>query len=347
MKNNRLIAPVLALVAALLVSSCSSQAAEASTVRVGYMPNLTHAPALLGVEDGLFEEALSEQGVKLETTVFNAGPDIVTALFGDSLDIAYIGPNPTINAYVESGGDAVRVIAGAASGGAALVVREDIVSPDDLKGKVIATPQLGNTQDVAFRYWLTQLGLSADTNGGGDVSIQPQSNADGLSGFSQGTVDGAWVPEPWVSNYVAAGAHVLVDESQLWDGGQFVTTNIIVRTAFLEANPEIVRAFLKAHVNAVSAIELDSATATEKVRAAISELTQSEIDSAVFVAAWQNVTFTYDPLPATLKESADHAVAVGLLDEAGITSAGGLDALYSLALLNEVLSDAGLDPVSS
>lgn len=204
---------------ALLASACSDSAADTnsetggtttaaddvSTLRLGYFPNFTHAPALVGVQEGFFKDALAAHDVTVTPTIFNAGPDAVTQLFSGALDIAYIGPNPTVNAFVESQGDAVRVISGAASGGAALVVSEDIKSAADLSGKTLATPQLGNTQDVALRFWLKQQGL-ASADEGGDVSIAPQSNSEGLTAFASQQIAGAWVPEPYVSQYLAQGA---------------------------------------------------------------------------------------------------------------------------------------------
>lgn len=347
MRASKFVRTVAAAAAGLLLlSACggASSAEKATELRLGYFPNLTHAPAVLGVEEGLFAEELNQIGVTLAPTVFNAGPDVVTAIFGDSIDIAYIGPNPTINAYVESEGEAVRVIAGAASGGASLVVREGIEQVSDLVGKKLATPQLGNTQDVALRYWLSEQGLSADVNGGGDVSIMPQSNADGLTSFSSGSIDGAWVPEPWVSEYLKAGARVFLNEADIWPEGKFVTTNIIVRTAFLEANPEAVTAFLRGHLASVAAIEADPAAAQKSVREGISGITGATIDEATFATAWGNVTFTWDPLAATLKRSAEHAISVGLLEQAGVDRIGGVDGftnLYDLTLLNNLLAEAG------
>ena len=340
----RFLIPMVAAAAVLSACSSSAEGEQATSLRLGYFPNLTHAAAVLGVADGLFDSELEPLGATLEPTVFNAGPDAVTALFGDSIDIAYIGPNPTINAYVESGGEAVKVIAGAASGGAALVVRDGIESSADLVGAKLATPQLGNTQDVALRFWLQEQGLSADINGGGDVSILPQSNADGLTAFTLGNIDGAWVPEPWVSEYVKAGAKVLVDETSIWPDGQFITTNIVVRSAFLEANPDLVTAFLKGHLAAINAIEADPAAAQAVVRGAISDLTGADIDEAVFASAWGNVRYTWDPLPATLKRSAEHAISVGLLESAGVDAIGGVDGfdnLYDLTLLNALLEESG------
>jgi NitT/TauT family transport system substrate-binding protein len=226
------------------------------------------------------------------------------------------------------------------------VVRPGITDAQGLKGKAIATPQLGNTQDVALRYWLQEQGLSTTTEGGGDVSIKPQANAEGLAAYASGAIDGAWVPEPWVSEYVAEGATVLVDEATLWPEGKFVTTNVIVRTEFLEQHPEIVTAFLEGHVAALDAIAADPAAAKAAVNASLQSLTGSSLDADVLDAAFQAVEFTADPLPATLAESAAHAVAVGLLEQPKIDAAGGLPGtLYDLELLDKVLVAGGKEAV--
>lgn len=343
----------LAAASILLVAGCSAateenspEVEEITTVRLGYFPNLTHAPALIATQKGLFKSELKALDLTVTPTAFNAGPDVVTALFADSLDCSYIGPNPAINAYVQSKGSAIRIVAGSTSGGAALVVRDGINSAADLAGATIATPQLGNTQDVAARNWLADQGFSTDLEGGGDVSIKPQSNSDGLSSFSSGEIDGAWVPEPWVASYVKAGAKVLQNEADLWDGGRFVTTVILCRTDFVEQHPDAVTALLKGHLAALDLIADDPAGSQEAVNLAIAGLTGSAIDEAVLAAAWENVDFTADPLSATLVTSADHAVAVGLLDKESLDAAGDLPGtLYSLELLNALLAERGEDPV--
>jgi NitT/TauT family transport system substrate-binding protein len=322
-------------------ASGSPSQAAVKTVRLGFFPNLTHAPALIGLQEGYFKDALKEQGVSVTPTAFNAGPDAVNALFADQLDISYIGPNPTISAYTQSKGEAIKVISGAASGGAALVVSKDIGSPADLKGKTLATPQLGNTQDVALRYWLKEQGLTTTTEGGGDVSIKPQANADGLTAFSTGQIQGAWVPEPWVSEYVAKGAKVLVNEKDLWPDGQFVTTNIVVRSAFLQEHPDIVEAVLSGHVAALQEIQDDPQQAKQDVQASLQSLTGSTLDPKIIDSAWDQVDFTADPLESTLVTSAQHAVDVGLLDQAEIDDAGGLPGtLYDLGPINQALTAA-------
>src|SRR5262245_56747712 len=208
------------------VAAAQGKSTEPVNVRLGYFPNVTHAPALVGVEGGLFQKALGKNTLDVKT--FNAGPEEVTALLAGALDIGYIGPNPSVNAYVQSNGEAVRVVGGSTSGGAYLVVKPDINKAADLKGKRVASPQLGNTQDVALRTWLKKAGLETDAQGGGDVSIAPQENALTLDAFKQGQIAGAWVPEPWATRLVTeAGGKILVDERTLWPEGKYITTNII------------------------------------------------------------------------------------------------------------------------
>jgi NitT/TauT family transport system substrate-binding protein len=279
--------------------------------------------------------------VKLELRTFNAGPEAVEAIFSDALDISYIGPNPAINAFAQSGGEAIRVVAGATSGGAALVVDPKITAPAQLKGSKLATPQRGNTQDVALRAWLHENGLSSDLEGGGDVSILPQPNAQTLETFRGGDIQGAWVPEPWATRLVLeGGGSVLVDERTLWPDGRFVTTHVMVRTAFLKEQPEIVASFLRAHVRAVEFLNAEPAKAREIVNAAIGRLTGKALPPEVIERAWAALAFTVDPIAPSLRKSAEDATAVGLLD------AVKLDGIYDLAPLNAILAAAGKPPVS-
>ena len=342
-----LAALAIAAAAAVALAGCGGGEADASadgtssvTVRLGYFPNLTHATAIVGVEDGHFADALGSN--KLKTQTFNAGPEATQALLSGALDATYIGPGPATNAYAKSGGQAVRVISGATSGGAALVVKPEITSVEDLKGKKIATPQLGNTQDIALRSWLREEGLETTTEGGGDVQILPQENSQTADTFATGQIDGAWVPEPYLSRLLNDGGKVLVDERDLWPDGKFVTTNLIVRTEFLEEHPDVVKQLLEGQVAANKAVNDDPAHAQEVVGAAIGKLTGKPLDPKLVAQAWESLTFTSDPLPATLITGAEHATAVGLLDKVE-----NLEGIYDLDLLNEVLTAEGQPAVGT
>ena len=321
--------------------SPSSGSATAPELRLGYFANLTHAAALIGVQQGDFTQQLGS--TKLATQVFNAGPDEVEALFAGALDAAYIGPSPTINAYGQSNGDAIRIIAGAASGGAELVVRDGIDKPGDLEGTKLATPQLGNTQDVALRTWLTSQGLKNSVTGGGDVTVAPTANSDVLNLFQGGKIAGAWVPEPYASRLVLQGnGHVLVDEKDLWPGGRFVTTHLVVRTEFLDKYPGTVAALLRGHVAAVRYAEKDPGGAKEAVNAGLVAAGSKALDKATIDRAWSEMTVTYDPIASTLKKSAANGVTAGT-----VVKAVDLEGIYDLAPLNHILSALTLSPVSA
>ncbi|SCL13419.1 ABC transporter substrate-binding protein [Micromonospora inyonensis] len=305
-----------------------------TTLRLGYFPNITHAPAVVGVEKGIFAEKLGSD-VKLETKTFNAGPAAIEAIFSGALDATYIGPNPTVNAHSKSKGEAVRVISGAASGGVALVVKPEITSVEQLRGKKIATPQLGNTQDVALRFWLKEKGITTTKEGGGDVKIVPQENAQTVETFGSGAIDGAWVPEPFVSRLVNAGGKVLVDERDLWPDRKFVITNLIVSTKFLKAHPDVVKKLVEAQVAANAFVTANPDQAHQAISDHIGKITGKPLDLKLIKQAWPTLEFTNDPIASSLRTGLDHAVAVGL------TQPVSLDGLYDLTYLNEVLKAQG------
>jgi NitT/TauT family transport system substrate-binding protein len=311
------------------------------TLNLGFFPNVTHAPALVGVENGLFVDALGD-GVALNTFTFNAGTEATEALFAEAIDITFIGPNPAINAFAQSDGTAIRIIAGSTSGGAYLVVKPEITSVDQLDGKSLATPSLGNTQDVALRAWLKENGFETTPEGGGDVPILPQSNSTTLEAFIGDAIDGAWVPEPWATRLIQeGGGSVLVDERDLWPdtGGEYVTTHVIVRTAYLEEHPDIVKAFLDGLIQSIAAIDADPAGAQEAVISQIARITDQETNPDVIASSFANLTFTLDPIAASLQGSADDAIAIGLLDPVDLAG------IYDLSLLNELLEAGGGRPI--
>lgn len=327
-----------ALLSATALTACGDDSSAAggkvTALRLGYFPNITHAPALIGVKNNLFQQALGD--TKLEAKTFNAGPAAIEALFSGAVDATYIGPNPAINGWATSKGTALKIIAGSTSGGAGLVVREGINTPADLKGKKIATPQLGNTQDVALRAWLKQNGLNADQQGGGDVSVLPQDNATAVQAFAQGAIDGAWVPEPNLSKMVLESkGKILVDEKTLWPGGQFVTTHLIVKQEFLKDHPDIVKKLLQGHIAAEKYIATDSAGAQKAANEQIAALSGKPLKDEILAAAFKNLTFTNDPIASSLYTSAKHAEDVGLLKPVD------LKGIYDLGPLNELLKADG------
>jgi len=331
------------LVVLLGPASCAGQSKATTsgivTLRLGYYANLTHAPAILGLEDGIFAKALGSH-VRLDTKTFNAGPAAVEALFAGAVDATFLGPSPAINAFQKSGGKAIRIVAGSTSGGAALVVKPTITSSADLRRRKIATPQLGNTQDVALRSWLKRQGLKTTQEGGGDVSVLPQDNAQTLDAFRAGRIDGAWVPEPWASRLVVeGGGKILVDEASLWPGGRYTTTVLCVRSEFLEKHRDLVKGLISGEIEAIERARTDPA-ARRTVNDAIAKITGKSLKQAVLAAAWPRLTFTDDPLTATLARSAHDAKELGFLSSADV---GGIT---DLTLLNEVLRQKGRQTVS-
>jgi NitT/TauT family transport system substrate-binding protein len=314
---------------------------EKVTLRLGYFPNITHATALVGVGKGIFADAFGPN-VKLETQTFTVGTKAVEALFADAIDASYVGPNPAINAYSQSKGTAVRIISGATSGGAFLVVKPAINGPADLKGKKVASPGLGGTQDVALRSWLLANGLKTDTAGGGDVSVVPQENAQTLEAFVAGTIDGAWVPEPWASRLAQeGGGKVLVDERTLWPEGEYVTTHLMVATKFLDKHPDVVKRLLEGQVKANAFVNANPAEAQQIANTEIEKITTKKLKDGLIQAAWPNLEFTDDPIASSLSKSAADAQALGLLKPVD-----NLPGIYDLTLLNEVLKADGQPAVS-
>ena len=310
------------------------------TLRLGYFANLTHAEPLVGLNNGIFAQELGPH-VTIDQKTFNAGPDVITALFAGAIDASYVGPNPAVNGYVQSDGNDVRIVSGAASGGALLVVQPGITTVADLANKKIASPQLGNTQDVALRNYLKSNGLAAQENGG-NVQVIPTANADSLTAFENKQIDGAWVPEPWATRLIQeGGGHVLVDEKTLWPDGKFATTVLIVRTDFLNKHPDVVERLVSANVKTVEWIQQNPAQAKTLVNQQIAAITSKGLSDAVINAAWQNLDFTYDPVASSVRTSADNAYKLDLLqDQPDLTN------LFDLDILNRVLQKEGLSAVS-
>ena len=320
-------------------ANAAAATSPATELKLGYFGNITHATALVGVQKGFIAKELGD--TKLSTQVFNAGPAAIEALNAGAIDATYIGPNPAINSFVKSKGESINIIAGAASGGAQLVVKPEIKTAADLKGKTLASPQLGGTQDVALRAWLGKQGYKTNTDGGGDVAINPTENAQTLKLFQNGKLDGAWLPEPWASRLVLqAGAKVLVDEKDLWDGsltgkpGEFPTTILIVNKKFAAEHPQTVEALLKGHVEAVTWLnDTPAAEKATEVNAALKEAAGKALPQEVIDRSLKNIVFTVDPLAGAFKKLLQDGV------DAGTTKQADINGIFDLAKLNEVTGD--------
>lgn len=336
---------VIGLAAVALVAvgcSNSGQTSEGGgdVLRLGIFPNLTHAPGYVALEEGFFEETLP--GVDVQVTYFNSGSDAGTAVVSGAIDATYIGPGPAAALYLESQGG-VAVVSGVTSGGASFVVRKGsgISSPDDLVGKKIAVPGFGNTQDVALRTWLHEQGLEAN-DAGGEVDVLEVDNPELLALFEAGHLDGAWEPEPYPSLLVASGvAEPFVDEADLWPGGAFTTTVLLVNTEFMQAQPALVDGLVEANVKAVEMIESDPDAAKADAQAGLVKAGAPSLDQAVVDEAWSRLTFTFDPIVSSLTQGAANAYALGFLEEQPTD----LSALFQLDVLNQVLSDLQLPVV--
>ncbi len=315
-------------------SGSSGSGGDAVTLRLGFLANITHAPALVGVEKGILQKALGKN-VTLKTSIYSSGTEEATALLANQLDAAYVGPNPAINTWQKSSGKAIKIISGAATGGASVVVKKGITSPSQLKGKSMATPSLGNTQDVALRYWLKQNGLTTTAAGGGDVAIKPVTpNSDAVLQFKSGQVQGASEPSPYNIEMIQAGGTQLFTEPG-------VTTMLVAAQSFIAAHPSVISGLVKGQVQANNYIAKNPAAAQAAANTELTKLEGKGIKSSILPAAFKEITFTNDPDAASLATDAKEAESVGLLQPVN------LNGIYDLGPLNAQLKAAGEAPVKS
>jgi sulfonate transport system substrate-binding protein len=316
-------------------SSASAAAAAPVTVRLGFLANITHAPALIALKDGYFKSALGNAG-SVTPTVFSSGTQETTAILGGQLDAAYVGPNPAINAWEKSNGSAIKVVSGVATGGAEIVVKSSVSGAAALKGQTLDTPSLGNTQDVALRYYLKQNGLATTATGGGDVLVKPTTpNSDAVQAFESGQIAGASEPAPYDVEMVKDGGKVLLSEPGS-------TTLLMVTQSFMSAHPTIVADLLKANLQALDLIKSDPTKAEADADAEYASYTGKAIKSSLVAASFQQIVFTDDPNEASISTDASQAVSLGLLKEPVA-----LSGMYDLTELNTLLTAAGQPTVGS
>ena len=333
---------ILAFILGICLTFCGRNSPTgALNVRLGYFPNITHAQANVGLSRGIYQKHLG-RSLQLSPKIFNAGPSAIEALLAGELDLLYVGPSPALNGYLRSGGQALKVIAGAASGGTVFVARKDVQlsRKEDFAGKRIASPQIGNTQDISLRNYMGQMGL-APKERGGTVTILPIANPDILSLFLRNELDAAWVPEPWGSILVrTAGARILLDERDLWPGHRFATTVVVAAKRFLDQQPDLVKRFLKGHVETTLWIRQNHPEALRILNQEIARLTHKALPEEVIEEAMGRVEVTWDPLTSSIDSLYKRSV------ELRYSKRGNLQQLCDLRLLNEVLREAGFPEIS-
>jgi NitT/TauT family transport system substrate-binding protein len=322
---------------------------KSDILNLGYFPNVNHAQAIIGIGTGNFAKAIDnsrENGnFTIVPRVFSSSAAVVDALYSGQIDAAYVSPNSVIDSFILSGADDLRIISGVSSGGASFVVRNDsgIDSVSDLGGKKFASPQLGNTQDVALRKYLVDNGYNTIDNGG-DITIVALKPADIITQFQVKDIDGAWVPEPIATILKdQTSGKILVDERDLWPDGKFVTGNIIVRTDYLRDNPDVIKKLLEAHVDETLWINNNTAEAAGEFNTQLDRITGQQIDPQVLSNAYSNLEITYDPLKLTLYKSANDAYDLGFIEKG--KDRPNLSGIYDTTILDEVLAEKGLPSI--
>lgn len=327
----------LLIIAAIVISSagCSdkSRNGEVSTVRIGLFPNITHAQGLLGKENGAFQKALGK--AKIDWKIFNAGPSEIEALLADEIDIGYIGPGPAINGFAKSNG-AIKIISGAVNGGEVLVSKENlkIDNVGELKGKKVAIPQFGNTQDLTLHHLLNEYGLK-DTTKGGTVEVHQAENPDIETLMGKGDIDAALVPEPWGSILIKEiNANVVLDYDKILRGGNYSTTVVVVRTQFLKEHPDIVEEFLKVHVQLTDYINKNKSEAYTSINKEIYELTKKPLPNDILNTSFNRLKVTVDPEKNSINEYINLSKEVGFLK-----NDVDVNKMIDTSLLNKILGN--------
>lgn len=331
-------AAVFVSVLSLLLAGCGGSTPTVpgqapDKIRLGFFANVTHVQALIGTSRGDFQKAVGD-ATKIETRIFNAGPEAVEAIFAGELDITYIGPSPAINAYLKSRGTAVRIVAGSAANGVVVVARKDagITKLEDLAGKRIASPQFGNTQDVSARHYVKNVLKQKLKEEGGTTDVLPIKNAEQLTLFRTGQIDAAWAPEPWGARLIHEADGVLIaEEKDLWADKKFTITLVLVSAKFLKEHPETVEKLVHTHVEITKWLNANTAEAKTIVNAKLKELAGKPIADKVLDDTFARTVFTTDPLPGTINTFVEWSRGLGFTKEKD-----SIDGLFELSILKKI-----------
>jgi len=308
----------IVLLTALGITLSSSYPTHENKIRIAYFPNIGHAIPIVGIEKGFFEESIGNQ-TKIETRVFDSGPQAIESLFANSIDLAYVGPGPAINGFLNSENHNVKILAGAASGGASFIVHpnSEINSVSNFAGKKIAAPQIGNTQDVSLRHYLSENGLKPAEKGG-SVIVYNISNPDIYTLFVKGDIDGAWVAEPWATILeTELGGKRLFHEEELWPNNEFASVLLIANADYVEKNPTVIANFLQSHHETVTWINTNPIETRIVFNNFLNSYLGQSLSDDVIDIALSNIVITADPLHNSIFSFAERADALGYLGRNG------------------------------
>jgi NitT/TauT family transport system substrate-binding protein len=320
MKISYIIGFGIAVLAFAVVISLAQSYTDTSgeNIRVAFFPSIVHAVPIVGIENKIFQQNLSSE-THIEVRIFDSGPQVIESLFSNSIDIAYVGPGPVINGYLKSDGNALKILAGAADGGASLIAQKDsgLESIENFDGKRIAAPQISNTQDVSLRYYLSSHGFTP-VEKGGTVYVLNISNPDIYTLFAKGDIDGAWVPEPWATILVQdLGGVRVFNESQFWPEKEFSSVLLIGRTDFIEKNPEVIKNWIKSNEETVQWINTHPDKAKQVYSKFLKDYMGKTLPDEIIDESFSNLVITSDPLKKSVYTFAERADSLGYLGRSG------------------------------
>ena len=309
-----------AIIAIAVITSLgnSSDQANQDKVRVAFFPSIGHAVPIVGIENGIFQRGIGDQ-IKIETKLFDSGPQVIESIFARSIDIAYVGPGPVINGFLKSHGNDIKILAGAASGGASFIIQPDsgLDSIENFDGKRIASPQISNSQDVSLRYYLASNDLKPIEKGG-TVFVLNISNPDIYTLFAKGDIDGAWVSEPWATMLVQELNGIrLFNEEKLWPNEQFASVLLIARTNYIENNPEIIHNWIKSHEETVLWINSNPDKSKSMFSDFLLGYMGKSLPPEIIDESFSNLTITADPIKNSVFTFAERADSLGYLGRSG------------------------------
>ena len=327
---------VIVAIAITIISFSDSDQINQDKIRVAFFPSIGHIIPIVGLEEKFFEKGIGEEK-QIETKLFDSGPQVIESIFAGSIDIAYVGPGPIINGFLKSDGKDIKILSGAASGGASFIIQPNsgLESLENFDGKRIASPQISNSQDVSLRYYLESHGLKS-VEKGGTVFVLNISNPDIYTLFAKGDIDGAWVPEPWATILVQELDGIrLFNEEKLWPDEEFASVLLVVRTKYLENNPETVQKWVDSHEKTVTWINSNPNKSKSLFSNFLIDYMGKSLPTKIIDESFSNISITSDPIKNSVIIFAERADSLGYLGRSGYN----LDGIFYDTVLNVNIGD--------